>query len=84
MMMMYEISYKCVNCGIKWNEVVSKELLEDVFGHKYEVMSRDWLYLLFKRGMEMHYCKLWMNKEPVEGTVSYGNVVSIRPIREKE
>jgi hypothetical protein len=81
--MVYEITYKCVNCFVKWREVVSKELLED-HGSKYEVMSRDWLYQLFRGGIEIHHCNIWLNQEKIDGTTSYGNVLSIRPIREEE
>ena len=82
--MVYEITYKCVNCFVKWREVVSKELLEEVFGGVHEIMTRDWLYLLFKRGMEIHHCNIWLNQEKIDGTTSYGNILSIRPIREDE
>lgn len=82
--MVYEITYKCVNCFVKWREVVSKELLEDYGGGRYEVMSRDWLYRLFKNGIEIHHCTIWLNQKKLDGTTSYGNVLSIRPIREEE
>ncbi len=81
--MKYELTYKCVNCFVKWKEVVTTEILHELFDGRYEVMSKDWLYLLFKHGMEMHHCKIWLNQELVDGTTSYGNVISIRPIREE-
>jgi len=81
--MKYELTYKCINCFVKWTEVVSKELLQEVFGNKYEIMSSDWLYLLFKRGIEIHQCNIWLNQKKIDGTTSYGNVLSIRPIREE-
>lgn len=81
--MKYELTYKCVNCFVKWKEVMTKEKLHEMFEGKYEVMSIDFLYLLFKHGMEIHYCKIWLNQEIIDGTTSYGNVLSIRPIREE-
>jgi hypothetical protein len=75
--MKYELTYICVNCDTRWSEIVSADILREVFNGKYEIMTKDWLYLLFKYGMEMHICD-------TRSTTSYGNVVSIRPIREEE
>jgi hypothetical protein len=80
--MKYELRYKCVNCFVKWREVATKEVLHELFGSQYEIMSKDWLYLLFKKGMEIHKCNIWLNQKQVEGTTSYGNVLSIRPVEE--
>ena len=33
--MNYELTYKCINCFVKWTEIVSKEDLYKVFGSKY-------------------------------------------------
>ena len=80
--MKYELTYKCINCFVTWREIISKQVLYEVFGSKYKVMSKDWLYLLFKNGMEMHKCNIWLNQEKIDGTTSYGNVISIRPVEE--
>ncbi len=81
--MKYELTYVCINCDTRWSEIVTKEKLNEVFNGKYEIMTKDWLYLLFKHGMEMHHCKIFLNHELVEGVISYGKCIAIRPIREE-
>jgi hypothetical protein len=77
--MEYKLTYKCVNCKTRWNETINEEDLKKAFqgrcgcsDENCDVMSIDFLYVLFTTGIDFHKCY-------ADGTTSYGKCISIRP-----
>jgi hypothetical protein len=81
---MYELTYVCENCETRWNEIITKEKLDEIVIGEHEIMSTKFLYLLFTHGMEIHHCKFWLNQELVDGITSYGKCIAIRPVEEED
>jgi len=81
----YVLTYECENCETRWNEIMTKEKLDEIFIEEiHEVMSTKFLYLLFTHGMEIHHCKIWMNQTLVDNITSYGKCIAIRPVEEED
>jgi len=73
--MKYELLYECKYCKERFGEILNEEEIREHYGLLSDIMSTGVLFELFRNGWEIH-------RKCLNGYVSYGRIVAIRPVEE--